>query len=105
MSRDNEWVHLMDNFYYAHWHSKSLTERIDELGKEYEIFTCSVGDCDESFEFKYFKNGQNGKPMMVEREAFNLEDQLDCVLYITHSLAIEIPNELNQIISYHVTLR
>lgn len=122
MSRDDSWVHLMDNYFYTHWHSKKFSMKVEELGKTYELFSCSAGDCDLSFDFKYYKNGVKireyivespnydneilkvnfGEPLLGEREALQRVDHLERVIHIASSLGIELPTELKQIKCYEI---
>jgi hypothetical protein len=118
--RNSNWICLMDNWFYTYRHSEKFSNRINELGKEYEIFTCTVGNADLYFDFKYFKNGQKireyvvespnyndevlktdfGTPLYGEQECLKLEDQLDRVLSIACHLGIELPKNENEIKCY-----
>lgn len=122
MSRDDNWIHLMDNYFYTHWHSKNFSMKVEELGRNYELFSCSVGDCDLSFDFKYYKNGNKireyvvespnyndeilkvnyGEPLLGENEGMQKNDQFNRVTHIASSLGIEIPTDLNKIKCYEI---
>lgn len=122
LSRDDNWVHVMDNWFYTHWHSKELSERIEMLGRKLEIFTCSIGDCDLSFGFRYFKAGEKVREYIVESPNYNdevlkrdfglpldgeavglkEENQLEKVIYIAKQLGIKIPTENCEIKCYEL---
>jgi hypothetical protein len=57
ITRIGEWVHVIDNWYYKLWASENVCNKIKQLGNDYELFECSTGDSDESFEFQHYKNG------------------------------------------------
>jgi len=65
LTRDQNWVHIMDNWYYSLWHSKSFQNTITQLALDYEIFDCSVGDIDHSFSFNYYKEGKLSRRYVV----------------------------------------
>jgi len=56
-ANDNEWVHIADDFRYTLWQSPKTAEVVEELSRSYDVFRCSIGDIDESFEFEYYQNG------------------------------------------------
>jgi len=120
LAKVKDWIHIMDNFSYDHWLSKKFRENIEELGKYYEIFNCSVGNIDSSFEFSYYKNGKKareyvvesphyedeivtinfGHPLEGEIEGLKKEDQLERVIYIAKSQGIVLPQNDNEIKCY-----
>ncbi|WP_338765591.1 hypothetical protein WAF17_01965 [Bernardetia sp. ABR2-2B] len=116
ITRDKEWVHIMDNWFYGLWHSKSFKNRVDKLGEKYDIFYCSVGDCDNSFDFTYYKNGliqrkyvvsddgkmieSKGKPLPFEEDNLKESDELDKVISIAKSIGIETNHKLEDIACY-----
>src|SRR5687768_2423805 len=55
ITEDARWTHIADDWFYTLWHSRTIRARIAELGQTHEIFTCSVGDSDHSFNFEYFQ--------------------------------------------------
>lgn len=119
---DKNWIHLMDNWFYSNWHSTSLHDRINVLGQTLEIFTCSVGDTDLSFNFKYYKDGVKrreyivtspndndeiislnfGQPLAGEKEGLKQEDQLKRVTYIAKSLGIKFPKTMYDLRCYQL---
>ncbi len=52
------WLLLADDWFYTLWHRSSTGTAISELAREYDLFACSVGDCDESFDFLYYESAQ-----------------------------------------------
>ena len=122
LSRDKNWVHIMDNYCYTHRGSQKFSNRVDELGKQYELFTCTVGDSDCSFDFRYFRGGKKireyivaspnyndevlmvdyGVPLPGESEGLKKADQFERVTYIAGALGIEIAAELKKIRCYEI---
>jgi len=60
----------MDNWWYNLWHSDSFRKKIDKLGEKYDIFYCSMGDCDYSFDFTYYKDGLLRRKYVVDDPDF-----------------------------------
>lgn len=56
-ANDTEWTHIADDDLYTLWYSPKTAEVIERYSKSYDIFRCSIGDIDESFEFEYYQNG------------------------------------------------
>ncbi len=52
-----EWTHLMDDWLYTLWHDRILKEHLARLSEDFDIFTISIGDSDNSYEFVYWKKG------------------------------------------------
>ena len=67
---DEKWTYLMDDWFYTLWHNEDIRKRIQSLSKNFEIFTCSVGDSDDSFDFTYFKQGKIIRQYIVEDPNF-----------------------------------
>ncbi|WP_375560378.1 hypothetical protein ACE193_22180 [Bernardetia sp. OM2101] len=59
ITRSTNWIHIMDNWLYDLWHSTPFKNSVDKLGKEYDIFYCSVGDCDNSFDWFFMNSVAN----------------------------------------------
>ena len=55
-ANDTEWTHIADDYRYTLYHSPQTVEAIEELSKSYDVFSCSTGDIDESFELEYYQN-------------------------------------------------
>ncbi len=126
--RNENWIHIIDSWYYSLWHSQMLSDRIEELGKKLEIFTCSFGDVDESFDFRYFKGGKKvreyivdspnwnnqvvrvdfGEPLQAEliilnkRDEVSKDDEIRNILQIAESLGIQLPKSAEGIKCYQL---
>ena len=123
--KDGDWVHLMDNYYYTHWHLKDFNSRIYELGKEYEIFTCRLKDVDESYDFIYFKNGKlkreylsyspdyteiivtadYGDKLAGESVPSSFQNDYDRPLLIAKGVGIRLAKTEDEILCYKVKLK
>lgn len=122
VSRDDQWIHIIDNFFWMLNESEVVAKRIETLGEHYELYTCSVGDADLSFDFKYFKNGKLRREYVVKSPNFNNEviavnfgdalsgeteglrkkDQIEKVLFIAQSLGIKIPTNFEKLTAYNL---
>ena len=58
LADDGEWTMLADNWHYQLWHRESTGNAINDIATTYDVFTCSVGDSDDSFDFIYYRNGK-----------------------------------------------
>lgn len=61
-----EWKHVIDDYTYSVWHHPEVRPGIARLGMKYDILYCSLGDCDESFDFVYYENGKVRRKLVVE---------------------------------------
>lgn len=122
ITEDGKWTHLMDNWYYTLWHHKVLKTWIKDLSKEFDIFCCSVGDFDYSFDFVYYRLGilereyvvedpkingvnvvkNNGETFEIEPLALAKKDPLEKVLTIAEWLGIGIQHNLETIRCYEI---
>lgn len=120
LTEDKNWTYLMDDWFYTLWHNKEIRNRIKSLSKEFEIFTCSVGDCDDSFDFTYFKQGEIirqyvvedpkykggevvknfGIPFPVENTALRNKDLYTKVMTIAESFGIKMNHEKEKVRIY-----
>ncbi|WP_338790963.1 hypothetical protein [Bernardetia sp. MNP-M8] len=119
ITRDKEWVHIMDNWYYNLWKCTGITEILKQLGKKYDLLHASWGDSDYSFDFVYYKNGklrrkyeaieldgtssettvfEEGIPL--EEENIIKREQLSNIIRIAKSIGIEINHKLGNIVCY-----
>src|SRR4051812_29631299 len=57
LADDGPWVMVADDWYYTLWHMPSTRPAIQALGQSCDVFACSVGDCDHSFDFVYYRGG------------------------------------------------
>lgn len=93
VANDAEWTHVMDNWLYRLWHMKDIRDRIARLGTECDVFTCSVGDADDSYDFEYRAQGRlvRKREVVPDRWPFTvmLETELGEPLPIEASLWTE----------------
>jgi hypothetical protein len=102
---------LADDWRYTLWHMESTRPAIATLAKSFDIYACSVGDCDHSFDFVYYRDGRLvrksvvrdpdfrrgrvvenfGDPLPRESAAFKHHDESRIVLTIATSLGIQVP--------------
>lgn len=117
---DGRWLHVVDDWLYTQWHSKTIRDRIAKLAAEHDIFTCSVGDSDHSFDFEYYSGGHLvrryvvedpnydggsvtedfGRPLPGESAALEHSDELSKVLAVAHSVGVEIDHRPSKIRSF-----
>jgi hypothetical protein len=108
LAGEGEWTMLADDWYYTLWHMPSTRQAIHQLGQTCDVFACSVGDCDHSFDFEYYRDGRAvrryvvadpdfrgghvvenlGEPLPGEAAAFRETDELRVVLAVATSLGI-----------------
>jgi hypothetical protein len=120
ITNNGQWLHLADDWLYSQWHSKSIRDRIVKLAATHDIFTCSVGDADHSFDFEYYRDGKLirhyvvedmsydggqvtkdfGEPLPGEVDAFRHNDEIDRVLAVARSIGIVIDHTPENIRSF-----
>jgi hypothetical protein len=109
LADDGPWTMIADDWYYTLWHTPSTRPAIAALGERHDVFACSVGDCDHSFDFDCYRDGRLarryvvvdpdfqrgrvvenvGAPLPGEATAFALPGELQTVLEIARSLGIK----------------
>jgi hypothetical protein len=62
---------LADNWHYMLWHKESTRNSIEGLATEFDVFTCSVGDSDDSFDFVYYREGKLLRRYVVTDPDYN----------------------------------
>ncbi|MFK8105360.1 MAG: hypothetical protein AB8G15_22800 [Saprospiraceae bacterium] len=120
ITEDAEWTHLMDDFCYTLWHLESLSEKLEVLSQRYDIFCCSVGNVDDSFDFIYDKNGKvvrdyvvedlqynggvvvknEGTPLAGEEKALQIPDRYAKVLALAQLIGVNPNHQLQRIRCY-----
>ena len=50
------WTLLADDWHYTIWHMPTTGPTIEDLASTHDVFACSVGDIDRSFDFVYYRN-------------------------------------------------
>jgi hypothetical protein len=108
LADDGSWTMIADDWSYTLWHMPSTRPAIEKLGSGCELFACSVGDCDHSFDFVYYSGGRllrkyvvvdpdfsggtvaenTGDPLPGETSAFKETNELGIVLSLAFSLGI-----------------
>ena len=121
ITHDKNWSHIADDWCYNLWHSQSIRGSISELSKEFNVFTCSVGDCDHSYDFSYYENGEikrnyvvdhpeinnpkvtidEGHPLSGEVKAFKKKDEFKIILTLAKSLGINTDYKRLNIKTYY----
>ena len=121
LMEDSEWTHIADDWSYTLWHRPSTWETIAEIAKDHDVFACSIGDCDYSWQFVYYRHGRLlrkyvvddphyqkggmlvedfGIPLEGETEAKKQTDELGTVLTIAASLGIDVAHRTKEIRVY-----
>jgi hypothetical protein len=108
LAGDGEWTMLADDWFYTLWHMPATRQAVRQLAQGCDVFACSVGDCDCSFDFVYYRDsrlvreyvvtdpefrGGNvvtnaGEPLPGETAAFREAGELQIVLAVASSLGI-----------------
>jgi hypothetical protein len=108
LADDRQWTMIADDWFYTLWHMPSTRPAVRALGQVCDVFACSVGDCDHSFDFEYYRDSQlvrhyvvedpeirggrvvinKGKRLPGEKAAFREGDELNIVLGVAASLGI-----------------
>lgn len=109
LADDGTWNLVADDWRYTLWHMPSTRIAIAELAAHCDVFACSVGDIDHSYDIVYYRNSQLirkfvvedrdfkggsvvenlGKPLLAEQAVFKQPDELQYVLDIASSLGIK----------------
>lgn len=123
----DEWTHVMDDWGFSFrkhlWMHKEKVI-IRNLAKSFEVFQCSIGDSDGSFDFRYYKEGilqreyiirnkklsftetyiakNLGNPFVKEEIALKKPGEINKVLSVAELLGIKINHELAKIRSYRL---
>ncbi len=99
---NRKWTVLADDWYYTLWHMKSTRPALREMAQFHDAFAFSIGDCDQSFDFVYYRNGNLrrhyevvdpdfkggsvksnfGEPLETEAVAFTHDDDLKRLVFI-----------------------
>lgn len=69
-----EWTLLADDWLYTLWYQPCKWSAIERLAQDRDLFAWSVGECDHSFDFCLYRNGQLVRKHVVE--APNMSDQV-----------------------------
>jgi hypothetical protein len=55
LADDGEWTLIADDLGYTLWRMPSTRPAIEALGQSWDVFACSIADCDDSFDFEYHR--------------------------------------------------
>ena len=120
LTEDKKWKHLMDDWMYTLWFNKRIRKNLQELSKSFDVFCCSIGDWDDSFDFRYYVAGKEkrvyvvedpklnggeivknlGSPLEIEKIALSKKDSHEKILTIASFLGINIKHNLDEIRRY-----
>ena len=108
------WTLLADDWHYTIWQMPTTGPIINDLASTHDVFACSVGDIDRSFDFAYYRNAalvrayvvsdpfcrgrkvvrNIGEPFPAESEVFkSASEGLSIVLQLAESIGIQTPYE------------
>ncbi len=118
LTEDRAWIHLMDDWGNTPWFNKEVRDRVKKLSLDFDIFSCSVGDVDASYDFRYYRKGAITREFEMEDPEMNggrvsintgqplpgeeavRKDVLEKVLFIASSLGIDIQHNTDKIRCY-----
>ena len=60
-----DWTLIADDWYYSLWHSETTRPAINSLAERADIFAYSFGECDNSFDFVYYLDGELVRKFVV----------------------------------------
>jgi hypothetical protein len=86
LTDDEEWTHLMDDWYYTHRNEGGFFDRLRLLSQQVDILTFSVGDVDESFQLFYFRKG-------IEERALEVTESGQGELQVLRDEGVPFPDE------------
>jgi hypothetical protein len=66
-----DWTLLADDWLYQLWHMPSTRNAIKLLAKTRDVFAWSIGDCDQSFEYTIYRNGELVRQYIVDSPHFD----------------------------------
>jgi hypothetical protein len=64
------WTMLADDWHYTLWHMRTTRPAIEAIARLHEVYVCSEGDCDRSFDFAYWDNGRLAREYVVQSPRF-----------------------------------
>jgi hypothetical protein len=120
LTEDKVWTHVADDWYCSLWHSRRIRPAMARVATRFDVFACSVGDTDQSYDFIYYRNAQlvrkyvvedphwrggkvvedYGAPLPGENEAHKVHDELHRVLFIASLLGVDLRHKLDSIRIY-----
>ncbi len=120
ITEDENWVHIADDWSYTLYYMSKLRDAIDRIAEKHEVYTCSVGDTDSSYDFTYHCDGKLvrkyvvedphyrggevkedfGIPIPGEAKAMQLECEWTRVMTIAASLGIDLWHQRDRVRIY-----
>jgi hypothetical protein len=70
LSAAGNWTMVADDWRYTLWHMPSTRTVLEAIAKSHEVFTCSVGDCDLSFDYAHYQVGNLKRKYVVSSPHF-----------------------------------
>jgi hypothetical protein len=70
LANDENWTMLADDLLYTLWHMKLTRPAIEEIAQSHEVFACSEGDCDRSFDYVHYRDGRLARKYTVSSPHF-----------------------------------
>lgn len=67
----DDWTLLADDWLYGLWHMPSTRNAIQLLAKTRDVLAWSIGDCDQSFEYTFYRNGELARQYTVDSPHFD----------------------------------
>lgn len=81
-----DWTMLADDWYYTLWHMKTTRPAIEAIAEYHELYACSEGDCDRSFDFLHYHKGRLVRKYVVSSPSFS--DRV-----VAHDFGTPLPGE------------
>lgn len=113
--RKNNWIYLIDHGWHLYVFLDYLYSGLSRIGKKYELFFCTAGDVDTSYDFKYYNNKElvrdfsfqfenhsdgegkivsdYGTPFLVEEELDNINEPFDKIFALMKSFSFDLEIE------------
>ena len=66
-----DWLQIMDDWNYSLWFDKTFQSRLLPLSIDFDIVSFSMGDIDQSFDFKYMHRGEIVSTFVIEDPDFD----------------------------------
>jgi hypothetical protein len=77
LTEDDTWIHIADDCGYNLWHKgQSIIDRLRAGIPHTSLFTCSVGDIDNSFDFAWYPDGQLARRYVAAIESTNWANRI-----------------------------
>jgi len=67
----NGWRVLADDVCFTFWHMPQRRTAIETLGQQFDLWAFSAGDCDQSYDFALYQQGQLRRKSVVDSPHFS----------------------------------